>query len=642
MRKNIFAPPPLEGLICAVDYITENGSSPTCAIDAGTEAKIRLEIPRRLGAVGAECCFFDEYISKTLGLVRGELIKAHKDREEYIFDISSLAKAPALFFFYFKIKTACGDIFVKKGVKPYFSYNEQYGEMFQITVSDFAHPAPDSMLGGIIYHIFVDRFRRGGEVEIPEGARLVFGEWENIPEFPEYPGAPLKNNTFYGGTLFGIIEKLDYLKTLGVSAIYLSPIFSSVSNHKYDTADYMTVDEMFGGEEALGALICACEEKDIKIILDGVFNHTGDDSIYFNKYSRFSSLGAYNSTSSPYYPWYQFKNHPDEYVCWWDIPILPRINPDIPECGEFIAGSGGVIEKYRNLGIYGFRLDVADELSDEFLSKIKSKLSEGGENILYGEVWEDASSKIAYGKRKKYYLGRELDGVMNYPVRVGLIDYIVNKSESKLYYALNTVLYNTPKRIRDLQMNLIGSHDTPRALSALSGVSSEGKTNEELCYFRLSAEDYERAKARLMSAYTILATIPGIPSVFYGDEAGLEGYSDPFCRMPYPWGKEDFELLDHYKLIGKIRRENEVYRDGEFKLLSCTKDLLIFERSKKNEYIYTIYNNSSKELKLKLSSKAKTLFTNKTALSVTLCGEESAVIKANRILETEIVSEDLK
>ena len=210
------------------------------------------------------------------------------------------------------------------------------------------------------------------------------------------------------------------------------------------------------------------------------------------------------------------------------------------------------------MGIYGFRLDVADELSDDFIAKIKNRLTGKGESVLYGEVWEDASNKIAYDKRKKYYLGTELDGVMNYPVRVGIIDYLSGKGTDKLRYALTDVTANAPDRVLHTQMNLLGTHDTPRILTLLGGVSAEGKTNAQLSRIRMTAKARSKAIKRLKTAYTILATLPGIPAIFYGDEAGLEGYSDPFNRMPYPWGDESEELIAHYRKLGEIRSKNSV------------------------------------------------------------------------------------
>ncbi len=614
----------------------ENGIS---AYDLGEEVILRLRLSRSLGVTSCHAVIFDEYLNEKLSEIDGSLLGFDLGMDSFIFDLTAISNKASLRFFYIKIVSGNEIYYVKKGECAFVTDSPSEGYMFQLTVSDFKYKKPESFYGGIIYHIFVDRFNRGREVPVSDGAVLVEGEWEKIPEYPEYPGAPLKNNTFYGGTLYGVIDKLDYLESLGVNIIYLSPIFSSVSNHKYDTADYMTVDEMFGGEDALLFLIRETKKRGMKIILDGVFNHTGDDSIYFNRYSRFDSLGAYNSKKSPYYKWFDFQNHPNKYTCWWDIPILPRINPDIPECGDFIAGEGGVLEKYSNMGIYGFRLDVADELSDNFLCKIKERLSNNGESVVIGEVWEDASNKVAYGVRKSYYQGAELDGVMNYPVRVGIIDYLINHNSEKLRYALTDVLSNMPKRIRNAQMNLIGSHDTVRTITALSGVSAEGKSNAEKREMRLSPKEHKMAAELLKSAYTVLATLPGVPSIFYGDEAGLEGYGDPFCRMPYPWGKEDTNILSHYQKVGKIRRENEVFREGEFELLYLTDDLLVFSRNDKKTSLITVLNNSEKSKKFDFNTSVTNMFTGKQIKQLSLKKHSSIILKIDNFEFFELISE---
>ncbi len=622
-------------------FFSHNGKeNRDCTFETGESCSLVLYLSRSLAATNCEAIFFNEYFNLTGKAYTGAWQGTEKGLDKFVFDLKDSSTNASLCFFYIKVKVPGGSVYIKKWIEPYVTESEKICDLFQLTISDFKYPKPEKLLGGIIYHIFVDRFNRGGDVPISTGAELIEGEWESIPEFPEYSGAPLKNNTFYGGTLYGVADKLDYISSLGVTAIYLSPIFHAASNHKYDTADYMTVDEMFGGEKALAELISKADEKGISIILDGVFNHTGDDSIYFNKYSRFNTVGAYNSKESPYYAWYNFKNYPDEYTSWWGISIMPRINPDIPECGDYIAGENGVIEKYRKMGVYGFRLDVADELSDKFISRIKNRLSFDGENILYGEVWEDASCKIAYDVRKKYYQGSELDGVMNYPLRDGIIEYLTTGCTDKLRYALTDVIYNAPPRIRNVQMNLIGSHDTYRALTALSGIAADGKTNTELSAFKLAEKDYILARARLMSAYTVLATLPGVPAIFYGDEAGMEGYGDPFCRMPYPWGKEDGEIISHYRKIGKIRREFTVYKEGEYKLLHLTPEMLIFARYGEDETYITAINNSNKKTALAFDNMSVNLLTDKKGRKVVLDNNSSAVLKVKRDTAFEIVSEE--
>ena len=596
-----------------------------------------MTLPRELGTSSVSLDILDHTLSSSVALLRGLWERSELGLEAYLFELPIKSIGVGLYFLRFALDTAFGRIYATHSCGELsFTSHQPCEGLPQLTVCSFAHPAPEGIYGSTIYHVFVDRFARGGSFKTKPDAVRVPGRWKEIPEFPEYAGAPLKNNTFFGGDLKGVEKKLDYIASLGVGAIYLSPIFESVSNHKYDTADYTRVDSMFGGERALKSLIRAARERGIAIILDGVFNHTGADSVYFNRYGRYDSIGAYNSVDSEFYPWFDFQHHPDKYTCWWDIEILPRINPDIPECRNFFTGEGGVIEKWRELGVYGFRLDVADELSDDFISAIKDKLAEKGESILYGEVWEDASNKIAYDKRKQYYLGRELDGVMNYPLRTGLIDFIRDGRFDRLRYALTEVLENAPDRVLHSQMNLLGTHDTERIITVLGAESGEGHTNAELCRMRMTAEQRAQARARLKMAYTALATLPGIPTIFYGDEAGLEGYHDPFNRMPYPWGREDKELLMHYRLLGGIRESNPVYKKGAFELIELSGDLLIYSRKEKGEVFLTVVNRGAEDITLRFDGCFDGLISAKRGRYHTVKSMTADIFKGKRSAKFEL------
>ena len=614
----------------SVSYLHSGKEIASGAFEQGKDAALSIELPRFAGATAAKLSVFSES-GEHLCDSAFEYSGFDLLNDTFLVNISALKLPVGLYFASIEINTVAGMLHGVKGNgrNLHLSHKED-GGMFQFSVVSFKYPSADNYLGGIIYHVFVDRFSRGGNVPLRSDA-ILNEDWDNgVPEYPEYPGAHLENNTFFGGTLYGVIDKLDYIKSLGVSLIYLSPIFEAYSNHKYDTGNYMRVDEMFGGDEALIKLINEAASRGIGIILDGVFNHTGSDSIYFNKNGRYSTVGAYQSTDSPFYPWFDFKSHPDDYTCWWNIKILPRINPDIKECGDYLAGDGGVVEKYASLGIAGFRLDVADELSDSFISRIKSKLSEfSSQSLLYGEVWEDASNKIAYGKRKRYYLGSELDGVMNYPVRTGIIEFIAQKNYEPLRYALTDVTFNAPKRIRDMQMNLLGSHDTERILTLLAGANAAGKTNEILSRTYLTEDERKKGIRRLKMAYTVLATLPGIPSIYYGDEAGMEGFKDPFNRRPFPWNNIEPDLLAHYRMIGDIRTSNAVYRDGEFKLSELNEDLLCFARIKGKECYYTLVNNSDRSLTVKFGKRATDLFSGDCALTFALPYECAKIYKTS-------------
>ena len=618
-----------------LEYFHDGKSIPSSAFEKKRKKSIRIKIPTSLGATSMHLEVFDENGENLLCEFEAEYLGRECDVESYAFELNCDV---GLFYAVPKIKVFGNFLYGRKHGKEIFF--DGRGDKIQFSISDFKYDVPKKIYGGIIYHIFVDRFCRGGDVKQPDYAKFVEGEWEVIPEYPEYPGAPLKNNTFFGGNLFGIIDKLDYISSLGVSALYLSPIFESVSNHKYDTADYMKVDSGFGGDEALKKLIVEADRRNIKIILDGVFNHTGSDSIYFNRKSRYSSIGAYQSKDSEFYGWYDFKDFPNKYTCWWDIEILPRINPDKPDCRSYFVKRGGVISKYRDMGIYGFRLDVADELSDSFIEEIKTTLSENGESILYGEVWEDASNKIAYGRRKRYYLGTELDGVMNYPLRRGLIEYVLNKRCSELLYVFDEVFVNTPDRILHAQMNFLGTHDTDRIITVLSGESDAGYTNSDLSTKRMSWEVRAIAEKRLSGLYTVLATLPGIPTVFYGDEAGLEGYHDPFNRMPYPWGKESSELLSHYAKVGEIRRDNSVYAQGKFKLLRLDSEILAFVRISDKEKLITVFNNSEKVLTVEFDTKVLSLILGLKGTKFELAPYGADIFKTNKKLSIDFFTQN--
>ena len=384
-----------ECLVGRISFVHNRREDLSSAFERCEKAKINVLVPRSTGATGATLTIYDEKCENKLLSVEGSWSDLKFGNDVYTFPIPIKKFVPDLYYFTIEIFSIFGIIYLDKNCG--FSLScDIANQRHQILICDFDFPEPKSYYGGVIYHIFVDRFHRSEKTEFEKQI-----EWGSpIPKYAQYPGAPIKNDYFYGGTLNGISEKLEYIKSLGVTLIYLSPIFLSPSNHKYDTSDYMTVDAGFGGEDALRSLIEKAGKIGIRIILDGVFNHTGDDSVYFNKYNRFNSIGAYQSPDSPFFPWYDFQRYPDEYTSWWGIKILPRINPDLPECREYFLGDGGVIDKYSRMGIAGFRLDVADELSDSFISGIKARLcSNNQSSILYGEVWEDGSNKIAYGKR---------------------------------------------------------------------------------------------------------------------------------------------------------------------------------------------------------------------------------------------------
>lgn len=511
----------------------------------------------------------------------------------------------------------------------------------QLLVYQSRYETPDWLRGGILYHIFVDRFRRGGVCPVKGGA-VLNPDWEyGVPQYPEYPGAPLANNEFFGGTLYGIAEKLDYIASLGVTCLYLSPIFDAASNHKYDTGDYSRVDAMFGGDAALDHLLSEAKRRGIRVILDGVFNHTGADSVYFNRFGHYDSLGAYQSKDSPYYPWYSFMEYPDRYDAWWGVPILPKVRCDEASYREYILSEEGIVARWMRHGVAGWRLDVADELSDGFLDAMRARVrAEDQDAVLYGEVWEDASNKIAYSRRRRYLRGAQLDSVMNYPLREAVIAYIRAGDSAALTRCVDTVYRHYPKPSADLLMNFLGTHDTVRILTALAGESPEGRTNEELSRLRLTPEARARGERLVMLAYRLVSVMPGVPCIFYGDEAGVEGYGDPFCRAPFPWGRESAALTQFYRETGRLHRGNAVFREGEVVLLCCTTDsTAILRRDRKNPAVLLLLNRSEHPVSYALSANAEGLDEAFSGARLTLAPESSRLLRVPDDVRAEILFE---
>ena len=484
---------------------------------------------------------------------------------------------------------------------------------FRLLVSENGFETPAWFHGGTMYHIFVDRFApRGGARR--EGA-VYHENWnEEILQFGEYRGAPVANNEFFGGTLWGIIDKLDYLASLGVTVLYLSPIFKAASNHKYDTGDYACVDPQFGGDEALLALIASARERGMGVVLDGVFNHTGDDSRYFDRYGTYGGTGAYTDPASRYRDWFYFEEYPERYLCWWDISILPKLQLSNPAVHDYFVGKGGIVERYTKAGVMGWRLDVADELPNEFLDdlRLRVKNATGGEGLVLGEVWENAADKIAYGKRRRYFEGRQLDSVMNYPLREGIISFVRDGNAAALSGVLRELWASYPETVCHSLMNVLSTHDTERILTVLGGKPDDGSySGSELRAMRLTGEERALAISRLKIAATLQFTVFGVPSLFYGDEAGMEGYRDPFCRRPFPWGREEKKLLLFYRKLGKIRKENAVLAEGDFEIISEAPHALAFSRRNEKGNIVVAANCGEARFSVFLPHEATELLTGK-------------------------------
>ena len=460
-----------------------------------------------------------------------------------------------VYYYRFEIHTDEGVLYCGKGKNSGAIIGDWLPE-WQLSVYNSMYKTPDFIKGGVIYQIFCDRFNCSGNRVYKENA--VNKNWSEDVTIKDSDGI-FRANDFYGGNFLGIIDKLNYLRDLGVTAIYLTPIFKASSNHRYDTGDYMRIDEVLGTEEDFERLVKECEEKGISIILDGVFNHTGADSLYFNKFGSYPTVGAYQSKDSPYYDWYTFRKHPDEYVCWWGITVVPTIARDAVEYRELIAGKDGVIDKWTKKGVKGWRLDVVDELGGDFVEKIRERVHKVDTNgLIIGEVWEDASTKFSYGEERQYFYGRQLDGVMNYVYKNAVINYVFSGNGEQFAEEILTVMENYPKQSLDTCFTLIDSHDTARAINVLSGKDTNGMDKEGRKNYRLSKEEYETGKIRLKMASALQFFLPGVPCIYYGDEIGMQGFEDPINRRPFTWDNIDEDLLKHYRELGRLRR---IYRD---------------------------------------------------------------------------------
>ena len=515
--------------------------------------------------------------------------------DDYRFFDCEISIPQGLYWYDFRYTSAHGQFFVTRSKYGLGVVSQSEGERFQLTVYDPNFVTPNWLKGGLIYQIFPDRFYNSGQdkANVPAD-RFICSDWDKTPEYRQNNGPCSLGNDYYGGDLKGIQEKLLYLKDLGVTCIYLNPIFEAHSNHRYNTANYEKVDMLLGSDVDLANLCTEAKKYGIAIILDGVFSHTGDDSIYFNRTGRYGEGGAYRQYDSPYREWFKFFDYPNGYDAWWGVKTLPETNEDNDGFTEYITGKNGILRKWLKLGISGWRLDVADELPDKFLYKLRAAVKEENPDAyILGEVWEDASNKISYGARRKFLQGNQLDSVMNYPFANAIISFIKQGDGEFLSEVVHTLLENYPKCSVDTLMNHLGTHDTARVLTIL------GKDNDFIgdrawqSQQRLSENEYANGIKRLKAAAVIQYTLPGIPSLFYGDEVAVQGYGDPFCRATYPWGKENNELLQFYKLLGNVRKNCAAFVDGDFYTVFTNENAIAYTRKSKNGYAFIAVNRGS-------------------------------------------------
>ena len=471
---------------------------------------------------------------------------------------------------------------------------------YQLTVYDAEESVPAWFGEGVTYQIFPDRFCRS-RLPDPEGlvgGRTIHTDWNESPEFLPNSYGEIRNRDFFGGDFQGVIDKLDYLKDLGVDTLYFNPIFEAAENHRYGTADYSRVDPMLGTNEDFSRLCSEAHSRGMRVMLDGVFNHTGFVSRYFNGDGFYPEVGAYQSQESPYRAWFSFTQWPQKYDSWWGIYSLPAVNENDPSYREFIfGGEDSVVRRWLRAGADGWRLDVADELPDDFVHGIHAAArAEKPDAVLIGEVWEDGSTKIAYGARRKHILGGHCDGLMNYPLRSAILTYFTGGGGEGFVESMETIRENYPPFAFYSAMNSLDTHDTPRLLTLLgAGGEYRDQSKEWRSQFRLSQRQRTRGRQLLKAAALLLFCFPGSPTVYYGDEAGMEGFEDPFNRQTYPWGREDQDLLAWYRALGQLRKTHPALRRGGIRYVLGKGPLLAFLRETEEERLLCVFNAGDEE-----------------------------------------------
>lgn len=590
---------------CCHDSQLKEYRDPTGAVSSGTFLTLRLKVWTGNADVSCSLNLWQE----DRGDERIPMTWEPVEDGAYLFSVSFFSPEPKLCWYYFVIEAEGQVFYYGNGPQQLGGEGQMYQQVppaFQITVYKPAQ-VPSWYRNAIVYQIFPDRFARSKDwMERQKAAdrgpdwkgpyRVIQQNWNDTPYYTRNTKGEVTRWPFFGGTLEGIRSRLLYLKSMGVGAIYLNPIFTASSNHKYDTADYFQIDPSFGTGEDFRRLARDARRLGIRLILDGVFNHTGADSIYFNQFGNFPDKGACQGPESPYYDWYRFKEFPHEYECWWGVGSLPDVDEENPGYQKFLyKDEDSVIRHWLQEGASGWRLDVADELPDSCIAGIRKAVKETDpEGLLLGEVWEDASNKVSYGVQRRYLLGDELDSVMNYPFRDLLVDFMRQRvSAETMARGLGSLAENYPPESFYGALNLVGSHDRVRVITLL-GEGPENLSQEEKENYRLPEDRFVLGRRRLKLLSLLQYVLPGVPCLYYGDEAGVQGFEDPYNRGTYPWGREDQELLAHYRMLALLRKQYGFLASGHFSFHWEGEDVFLVRRwcASGEEAIITVVNRN--------------------------------------------------
>ena len=576
--------------------------TPFGAIAAGTPVTLRLDVPGSFG-----------YVDPHLVLTKDREDPVHY-RMEYTgqsdgvnhFAVTVTPTTSGLYFYYFDLYTDFRKICRGPGAEGRLTWVLE--DSWQLTVYEPDFQTPDWIKSGTMYQIFPDRFYEGDpDKTMPFADRIYRADKEGEPYFwpTEQPEGYL-NMDYFGGDFLGIQKKLPYLKGLGVTCIYLNPIFEAHANHRYNTADYLKADPLLGTNEVFAALCKEASRQGIRIILDGVFSHTGSDSRYFNREGRYGPGGAYRDRHSPYRSWYDFDSgYACGYRSWWGFETLPEVEEESPSYIDFVCGPGGVIDTWLGLGASGFRLDVADELPDDFIEKIRAAVkAHGADKLLIGEVWEDATTKEGWGRRRTYLRGHGLDTTMNYPFRNAAIDFVRGADAAAVADAILSICENYPKPALDCAMNFLSTHDTERAITAIADEPTNGRDRFWQSGRRIPLSRMDDAVRRELLAYALLFTLPGVPCIYYGDEIAMQGYRDPFNRAYYDWNSTERRLRGPLANLAELRRSCDAFKGGAIEWVEAAGDVLHFRRVGRTQTAEIILNRGEHLLATQAFGKA--------------------------------------
>ncbi len=398
---------------------------------------------------------------------------------------------------------------------------------------------------------------------------------------------------YYGGDFAGIQQKLPYLRDLGITCLYLNPIFEAHANHRYNTANYLKADPLLGTNEEFSAplrrrcqrgasasFLTACSATPARTRSTSTARAATARAVPTATAARPTAAGTTLTRAIPC-----------GYRSWWGFETLPEVQEDSPSYVDFICGKGGVIDTWLGLGASGFRLDVADELPDSFIEKIRAAVKAHGEDkLLLGEVWEDATTKEAFGQRRTYLRGHGLDAVMNYPFRNATLDYLRGADTADVADRILQICENYPAPALDCAMNFLSTHDTERAITAIAGEPCNGRDRYWQSKRCIPSGQMDSAIRRLLLGYAMIFTLPGVPCVYYGDEIAMQGYRDPFNRAFFDWNSTEQRLRGPMKTLAALRRSCDAFDGGQLELIRAEGDVLHYRRVGKTQTAEIILN----------------------------------------------------